>query len=220
MGESARDRVDDSRRLNDLGYALANRADLDRSVADADEAVSAAARATASVAALDANFAMYHVNLGIAHRVRYRVTGDVAAVDAAVQAWMTAANSSTSVIRERVDAARRCGEFANWVDPGSEAALAGYSSGVELLPRLAWRGLDRSSRERMLSDVAELGGGAVSAAISAHQPGLAVEFAELARGVLWTQLLEIRTDLGLLARRAPELAARVSQIRLELDRRG
>ena len=89
---------------------------------------------------------------------------------------------------------------------------------MDLLPVLAWRGLDRSVQEHRLADVAGLGNDAAAWALTADQPRRAVELLEQGRQVLWSQALQTRSDLSALAAAAPELAARLDETRRGLDR--
>ena len=90
--------------------------------------------------------------------------------------------------------------------------------GVALLPQVAWPGLDRATREEQLAGWAGLAADAAACAIAAGQLHRAVEVLEQDRSVLWTQALHLRSDLTRLRERDPDLAARLDEVRRELDR--
>jgi hypothetical protein len=91
-------------------------------------------------------------------------------------------------------------------------AMLGYRRAVELLLTAAWPGLRRSVREARLAD-APRATDAAAQAVRANEPQLAVELLEAGRSVLWSQQLNMRTDLGRLHAAAPELADRMTAVR-------
>jgi hypothetical protein len=131
--------------------------------------------------------------------------------------WQEAAALPIAPAATRIDAARAWGALAASLSQWS-IAVQGYAAAVHLLPLLAWRGVSRPSRERLLQDWAGLAADAAGCAIAAGQPDRAVELLEQGRGVLWSQILETRTDLTQLRQVAPELATRLDEVRRELDR--
>lgn len=98
-----------------------------------------------------------------------------------------------------------------------EETLAACRRLMELLPLVAWVGAPRTVREAALADQAGLVSMAAQAALDAERPTDAVEFLELGRGVLWSQRLDLRTDLAEIEEVAPDLAARLAAVRQALD---
>ena len=88
---------------------------------------------------------------------------------------------------------------------------------VGLLPTAAWHGLDRATREEQLAQFAGLATDAAACAVLDARPELAVELLEQGRSVLWTQALNLRSDLTRLTEKAPDLAERLDSIRVILD---
>ena len=80
-----------------------------------------------------------------------------------------------------------------------------------MLPLLAWRGLGRSLREKHLADVGGLATDAAGWAIEAGELERAVELLEQGRSVLWSQSLQLRTDLTRLRAVNEDLAARLER---------
>jgi tetratricopeptide (TPR) repeat protein len=108
-------------------------------------------------------------------------------------------------------AARRLSELC--AETGdAENALLGYRRAIELLPTAAWPGLRRAVRESRLAD-APRATDAVAQALSAGHPDEAVELLEAGRSVLWSQQLNLRTDLTRLRAAAPDLEGRMNAIR-------
>lgn len=82
---------------------------------------------------------------------------------------------------------------------------------------VAWRGIGRTGQERQLIEAKGVGAEAAALATAAGRPGVAVVLTEQARAVLWTQLLDMRTELSALRRTVPTVAARLSELRILLD---
>ena len=100
-----------------------------------------------------------------------------------------------------------------------EAAVDAYEWAVELLPRLAWVGLDRRDQERAVGAWNALASDAAAAALSTRRPdrtNSAVELGEQGRSLLWEQQLGLRRDHRELTRRHPRLSARMHRLRQEL----
>jgi len=114
-------------------------------------------------------------------------------------------------------AARAWGQWAFGAGDAVSAA-EGYAAGVALLPQVAWHGLDRVTREEQLASWAGMAADAAACAITAGQLGRAVEVLEQGRSVLWTEALHLRSDLTRLREHDPDLAARLDEVRRELDR--
>jgi hypothetical protein len=203
--------------LNNLMYALTRTAAATNNASDAEEAVALGVRLVGGTAPGNANRALYLTNVGLAHRARYEVTGDPTSMDAAIELWREAATTTTSVTRERVNAAIHWALCANWIKPGCSSALDGFRHVVDLIPVLAWEGIPRASRERFLRDLVGLGGQAVTAALAGHRSDLGLIFSEGSRGVLWSQLLDDRADLTRLSSRFPDLTGRLRDTRAALD---
>ncbi|AKN74070.1 hypothetical protein QR97_33990 [Streptomyces sp. PBH53] len=134
----------------------------------------------------------------------------------ALALWRRAARLPGAAAAERIAAATAWGglaaELGDWAQ-----AVDGMAAAVDLLPLLAWRGLDRTQRERLLADCAGLAQNAAATALAASRPEQAVELLERGRSVLWAQLLEQNTELDALRTAAPALAARLDRVRAALD---
>ncbi|MFI6504515.1 CHAT domain-containing protein [Nonomuraea typhae] len=120
-------------------------------------------------------------------------------------------------VADRLAAARAWGYAAAESTRPAEG-LAGLEIAVELLPRAAWWGHRRDTRERLLAEHIGLAADAAACAVDAGQPALALELLEGGRAVLWTQLLRTRTDRTALRQVAPRLAKRMDRVAAALER--
>jgi tetratricopeptide (TPR) repeat protein len=207
---------------SNLSLALRVRFGRTADPADLEAAFQAALAAEAMVPAAHPGRALVLINLGLICYDRSGQDHLPAAERAdrlrqARQALRQAATSPTAMLSTRLHAAAAWGEAAaelgDWPD-----AVRGYAMAVELLVRLAWAGLDRGDRLRILANYLTLGADAFASALRAGDPATAIELLEQARGVLLADAIEARTDRGALVEIAPELADRMDAIRAELDR--
>ncbi|WBB80613.1 CHAT domain-containing protein [Micromonospora sp. WMMD882] len=197
--------------LVDLGYGSAQ-----EEPSAVEEAVDALAEVLDTLPAGRAERAGALMGLGRARWSRFERHRRPEDGQAAVAAWRELAGIPDVAVRVRVTAARRYATAQARMH-GPAAALDGYAAAVELLPLLAWRGLNRADRQQNLAAVSGLAAEAAAAAVAADQPERAVELLEQARGVLWTQLLETRTGVSALRAVDPALADEFEQARAALD---
>ncbi|MFF4429452.1 hypothetical protein ACFYZ4_09790 [Streptomyces sp. NPDC001513] len=135
-------------------------------------------------------------------------------------AWRRAALRETAPAWRRLVAASWWSIQITAAHPASAEAAQAGSVAVRLLPLAAWRGLDRLSQEKLLQatdfDLAT-GAAAAQLAMAEPDPAHALELLELGRGVLWSQKLDVHTDLKLLQEVCPELAERLTRVRVLLE---
>ena len=96
-------------------------------------------------------------------------------------------------------------------------AAQGYAEAVKLLPIVAWHGLNRTTREEQLAQWDSLAVDAAACTVLDGRPEIACELLEQGRSILWSQALNLRTDLGRLMKEAPQLANRLEKVRAVLD---
>ena len=205
-----------ARRLASLGASLQTRFEQTRSLHDLDRAVDALSAAVAACRTYESDRVAYLSNLGRALQIRFDVTADAVARDGALAAWREAATMASAPAWIRVQAAAGWGHLAADGRLTNEAA-AGFAVAVDLLPLLAWHGVDRRSREQQLKREVGLAGNAAAWAINTGHLERACELLEQGRSVLWSQQLHLRGDLDELYRRQPELARRMNTVRAKLD---
>jgi hypothetical protein len=93
-----------------------------------------------------------------------------------------------------------------------------YTMAVKMLPVLAWRGIGRGDQHHLLESIAgSTARDGAASAVDATMPDVAVKLLDQGRGVLWSQLLETRTDLDALHDAHPVLAAALASCRARLD---
>jgi tetratricopeptide (TPR) repeat protein len=99
------------------------------------------------------------------------------------------------------------------------SALDGYKAALGLMPKVAWLGLNASSRhDKLLQEKSEnLGCLAANCAIQLGHLEEAVELLNQGRSVLWQQASSLRSDLEALREEEPELAEELEKIGQQLD---
>jgi hypothetical protein len=218
VAASPADDPDRSRYLSALGSFLAIRLEA----GDLDAAIDLLGQAVAASPADHPDHARYLGFLGAFLGMRFELAGDPADLDAAIDAGRQAVAVEIATPRVRAAAAQIWGRAAangqRWPE-----AVAGYAAGAELLGLMVPRSLTRRDQEEQLEAVEGLGELAEDAAaccVHAGLAGRAVELFEQGRGVLLGQALDTRTDLTALAAQYPDLAARFTALRGDLDRAG
>jgi tetratricopeptide (TPR) repeat protein len=202
--------------LSSLGAALFRRFEQAGDTTDLDGAIGAWQQAVAATPSGHPELSAYLLNLGNARYAWFERTGDAADLDAAISCWQHASRMPTGTSGVRLTAARSWGAAA--ADAGrTDQAADAYAAAVGLLPAVAWHGLDRATREEQLAQWAGLAADAAACAVLDARPELAVELVEQGRSVLWSQALNLRTDLTRLAEKTPDLAERLDNIRAILD---
>ena len=202
--------------LSGLGVSLRARFEQAGNLRDLDAAVNAARQAADLIPHGHPERAGILSGLGVSLRARFRQAGNLADLDAAIECWRQASAMPTAIPSVRITAATGWGAAAADAKRASDAA-EGFAVAVELLPAVAWHGLNRATREGQLAEWAGLACDAAASAILDDRPGLAVELLEQGRSVLWTQALKLRSDLSRLSEKAPGLAERLDSIRAILD---
>jgi tetratricopeptide (TPR) repeat protein len=136
----------------------------------------------------------------------------------AVAAFERAARSSSAPVAIRMAATRNWANVAMATGDRPTARRA-TEAAVELLPLVAWPGIARADRERELSAVGSVGGDAAAVAVADADLAAAITMVEQGRGILWARLLEQRMPLDAVRTATPDRAARLTEIRRQLDRR-
>jgi tetratricopeptide (TPR) repeat protein len=201
--------------LNNLGVLLRMRT----GPGDLDEAVACASEAAASTAVDDHDWCHTMSNLGNALGDRFSRRRAAADYTQALAAWTSAAQSSVGAAQVRLAATLAGGRLAAG-EKDTGVAAERFAHGVSLLPIVAWRGLDRAVREENLARWRGIASEAAALAIRNNDPELAVRLLEQGRSVLWSQQLQMRTDLDQLAAIAPELKRELDEVRWALDSAG
>jgi tetratricopeptide (TPR) repeat protein len=202
--------------LSGLSAALRIRSQSSGDLADLDEAIEVGREAVEMTSAEHPYRAVCLAIVANALQGRFEQTGRRADRDEALSLWRSAAGIMSAPVGVRVKAARAWGELA--ADAANHRlAFEGFATAVQLLPRLAWRGVDRATQEYHLAELAGLAVDAAACALEIDQPERAVELLEQGRSILWAQALQTHSDLSGLAEADPELAKRLDKVRRVLD---
>ncbi|MET0496182.1 MAG: hypothetical protein ABW000_23910 [Actinoplanes sp.] len=164
------------------------------------------------------------VNVGNTLRLRFDTTAEPRAAAAAVIAYRRAARSRIGITAARLRGARGWGrlEVRRQVvrdRPRWDSARDAYAAAMDLLPQLAWTGLERTDREHLLAAQAGLATEAAAVAITDDRAGTGVAWLEAGRAVLFGQMLAERShppQLDRLRAVAPALTDRISANRVAL----
>ncbi|KAJ7193467.1 TPR-like protein [Mycena pura] len=132
-------------------------------------------------------------NLGNSFLHRFERLHDPEDFQQLILHYTSAACSTTGPATIRFNAAKQWAKHAHIHQHSS--LLPAYTIAIELLPELAWLGLD-----------------AASAAIAAHDYQKAVEWLEQGRSVIWGQLLNLRTPLVSLSKLLETAGARSNSV--------
>jgi CHAT domain len=205
-----------SNAADSLGGALYDRHDATGRLADLNLAISALRSAVNATLAEDPSRTNRLFRLGLALHTHHEKTG--AGEADAISCLRDAAGISTAAVADRIRAADWWGQLAAASGDWREAATA-YGAAVQLIPLLAWRGLERATQEQLLGRWIGLASDAAACMINCGEPKQAIPQLELGRGVLLAQSLESRSDYAELRRQNPVLAERLNQIREALEAR-
>ncbi|MFE1437452.1 CHAT domain-containing protein [Streptomyces sp. NPDC058739] len=165
----------------------------------------------------DANLAHLQSELGTTLIRRLEAGGSAETAHEALAAFRAATAGPTATTRTRLFSAFYAGRLS-MLTGDAEGALASYRTAIEdLLPRLADRGIPRASRLAQIAQLPLLAGDAAAAAIAAGDLPGAVRLLEQGRSVIWSQLMQTRTDRGALRAEHPSLASEFDAICADLE---
>jgi hypothetical protein len=213
-------RAGQSPMLANLAEALQARFKLTNDPHDLDAAIALSRRAADAAPGDHTDRAIRLTKLGQVLLSRFENAdehgGNTEDLMESVKCCRAAADNATAPWETRIIAALAWSRVAErYLEPAM--ALEGYSAAVGLLPMTVWHGAERSAQEEQLTHWSGLAADAAACAITAGEPRRAVEMLEQGRSVLWAQALRLRSDVSRLQEQAPDLAARLEQIRDALD---
>ncbi|MFC9660062.1 CHAT domain-containing protein [Nocardia sp. NPDC127606] len=203
--------------LSNLGSVLQSRYEHTGSLADLDRAIDLTVQAIAATGHDHPARVRYLLNLGKAFATRFERTSRPADREQTLKLFREATGVISAPVADRVLAAREWGRIAAAAQFWDQA-VQGFSAAVELMGLAAPRELGRADQEFQLSRFAWLASEATAACLQAGQPDRAVEVFEHSRAVLFSQVLDARSDLSSLRRAYPALAAQFVRCRDILDR--
>ncbi len=194
------------------GSALRSRFVTTRKRADLDAAVKALQISVKTTPEGNPLLGTRALALAEALHARHQFTGQRRDVKAALAALRLAVDAPAGSPSSRLSAAEMYGHACIRTGRPGEALRAYRLAVQELLPVTVWRGLGRRSQESLLKEAVGLGAEAAAVALACDEPGLAVQLLDQARGVLWSQLLDLRTDRARLHAAHPELSDEFARV--------
>jgi hypothetical protein len=152
------------------------------------------------------------------HERRFAEMKEDSNLGACISAFKDAAHSSTAYPSIALNAARKWAEVSR-SNGDLTSALDGYRTALEILPKVAWLGLDVPSHHgQLVREKSEnLGCLAASCAIQLGYLEDAVELLDLGRSVFWKQASSLRGDFQALREADKDLAHELETIGRKLD---
>jgi len=184
--------------------------------ADLDGAVDAGRQAAETAADDDPSRAFFLGRKLLALWLRFDLTGAPEDLNEGLEAGREAAATMAAAPSVRAGAAVMWGHLAARAENWPEAVRA-YRAAIDLLGKVAPRGLARGDQEYQLIGISGIGSRAAACCLELGETDLAAELLEQGRGVLLGQALDAHTDLTALEGMRPDLAARFAQLRDQLD---
>src|ERR1700722_11949850 len=155
------------------------------------------------------------LNLGSSFLSRFDHLKRRADLDNAIERFQLAATFPTGRPLIRFEAAKIWARTAPLDHPTS--SLDGYATAFHLLPRLAWLGHSIGGRHEALASVKGLASEAAAVAIESGEIGLALEWLEQGRSVVWGQLLDLRSPVNELHDVDDQLADEIVRVAQALE---
>ncbi|KAF7341371.1 hypothetical protein MVEN_01873600 [Mycena venus] len=157
-------------------------------------------------------------NHSVSLRLQSWQGGNTENLQAVLNRLSSAALSTTGPPHIRFYAAARWAHLAQIeVHP---SVLDAYRVSLDLLPVLAWLGLSIKDRHYHILRAGKVARNAAAAAIAAGLPGVAVEWLEQGRSIIWGQLLNLRTPVDDLRKSHPVLAEKFIFLSAQLEGTG
>ncbi len=203
--------------MTNLGAALKTRFESSANQRDLNEAIKVCRHAVQATPDGHSAQAGRLANLAATVQTRFQLAPSDQDLDEIVALGRQAATLATAPAQVRVNCARAGADLLAEHRRAHEA-LPMYELALELLPLLTWRGLDRADSRYLLEKATgSLGRDAAACTLANDQHELAVPRLEQGRAILWSQLLDLRTDITGLRAAHPDIAAALDSCRRQLD---
>ncbi|KDR70421.1 hypothetical protein GALMADRAFT_144721 [Galerina marginata CBS 339.88] len=205
--------------LNNLGNAFSSRFERTSSLIDIRASVLAYRRAVELTPEESSWTAEYLNCLGSSLRQYFNQTADPFYREMAVSKYSLAATGLDGDPSERLDAAEHWAELSQNDDDPSQV-LSAFDTAIRLVSQVA--GLDQTieMRHSNLASISHLSRTAATAALRFMRTDLAVEWLEQGRGLVWSQLNNLRTPLDRLSVAYPVLTNEIKRISRALEDAG
>ncbi|KAM7214006.1 CHAT domain containing protein [Rhypophila decipiens] len=158
-------------------------------------------------------------NMGLEYESRYRKFGSPTDLTTATRIFHDALHDPWSNIHARLAAGKDLtfllAHAGDWNGATETAEVV-----INLMPSLTPLSLGYADKKRLLSQFGNFASDAAAIALNAGQsPFQALQLLELGRGILAGSLSELYTDVSELSQRHPDIAARYTRLRNEVDNR-
>src|SRR3984957_4515243 len=207
--------ADKPSRFMNLGNSFRRRFDHLGQLDDVEKAISAHEDAVRLTPDGHANKPGCLMNLGNSFLSRFHHSKCRADLDSAIERFQLAATFPTGPPLLRFQAAQIWARKAPL--DHTPSSLEGYATAFDLLPRVAWLGHDIGARHEALASVKGLASEAAAVAIESGEIGLALEWLEQGRSVVWGQLLDLRSPVNELHDVDDQLADEIVRVAQALE---
>ncbi|VDB91778.1 unnamed protein product [Peniophora sp. CBMAI 1063] len=208
-----------SERLKDLAISLHTRFQRLGELKDLDDAI-ATNRLVLDLTPEDHpdRATRLHV-LGLSLKVRFQQSQNKRNFDLAFECFMDATTLLVGKPSIRLDSALECIKLlSDYPDFGStESLLDAHAHIIRIFPEIVWLG---HGIDRRLEESARLGNmvnAAVAAFVDSRSRYQAIEWMEIGRSLVWSQLLSLREPLDALKEKHPRLAEDLEKVSLALQ---
>ncbi|VDB91776.1 unnamed protein product [Peniophora sp. CBMAI 1063] len=206
-------------RLRDLAISLKTRFERLGELKDVEDAIAAneLVLGLTPEGHLDSVKRLY--DTGLALKLRFIRMQSKVNFDSALVYFMKATSLSLGPPSIRLDSALECiSLLSEYPEFGStESLLDAHAHIIRIFPEIVWLG---HGIDRRLEESARLGNmvnAAVAAFIESRSRYQAIEWMEIGRSLVWSQLLSLREPLDALKEKHPRLAADLEKVSLELQ---
>ena len=204
--------------LSNLGHSQLCQFNNSGNVLDLDNAIVNHAKAVMLTDDNDPIKAVRLLKLGISQQTCFQHFNRPADLAACVSSFKAAAKLQAAYPDQALIAAYKWAQ-TSYLHDDLTSALDGYRTALELLPTVAWLGLDASLQQDWLlqANSGSLGCDAAACAIQLGHFDEAIELLDLGRSVFWQQASSLRGDLRNLKENYPALAAELENVGQELN---
>ncbi|KZV73849.1 hypothetical protein PENSPDRAFT_749706 [Peniophora sp. CONT] len=202
-----------------LALGLQSRFECQGDIGDIKEAISLLNLATASITDSDPSRTKMLCDLSLAQEKLFERTQTKMDFDALVESCVKATLHPSASPSHRLTAARKC-VFTLLKYPSfttTESLLSAHSRIIDILPEIVWLGHDIHRRYEESSQQGKLVNDAVVTAVDAGVLERAVEWLEVGRALIWSQVIALRTPLDELRASYPQYADSLQSIRQQLQ---
>ena len=203
--------------LNNLGNSFQSRFNCTGDLADISDAISYQQKAVNLTPEGHADMPSWLYNLGSSFQSRFKCTEDMADKYMHLSLDCQCATYSSGPPSKRLMAAMRWAQHSSY-DPLQ--SLKAYGTAIKLVSEVA--GLEQTIQKRhtKLLDISDLVTSGVACALKFGKPGLALEWLEQGRCLIWSQLNNLRTPLDALFAHDPEIACDMLRVSRALENAG